>query len=50
MAPGLLGLRHYKIDRTVPPSTCNAAPLVADDSGLAAKTTNAATSSGVAKR
>src|SRR6266700_1119707 len=39
-----------KIERTTPPSTRNAAPLVADERGLARNATNAATSSVVAKR
>src|SRR6266446_4789146 len=40
----------HRIERTTPPSTRNAAPLVAEDRGLATNTTSAATSSVVAKR
>src|SRR5438128_9023434 len=39
-----------RIERTTPPSTRNAAPLVAEESGLATNATRAATSSVVAKR
>src|SRR2546430_7382402 len=39
-----------RIERTTPPSARNAAPLVADESGLATNATSAATSAGVAKR
>src|SRR6266516_1942434 len=39
-----------RIDPTTPPSTRNAAPLVAEDSGLATNATMAATSSVVSKR
>src|SRR5260370_14544190 len=39
-----------RIERTTPPSTRNAAPLVTEESGLATNATMAATSSVVAKR
>jgi len=39
-----------KIERKVPPSTRGAAPLVADESGLATNVISAAISSVVAKR
>src|SRR5438105_8798142 len=39
-----------RIERTTPPSARNAAPLVAEESGLATNATMAATSSVVAKR
>src|SRR5947208_6298848 len=39
-----------RIERTTPPSARKAAPFVADESGVATNATNAATSSGVAKR
>jgi len=39
-----------KIECKMPPSNRRAAPLVADESGLATKVTSAATSSIVAKR
>src|SRR6476619_8652185 len=42
--------RTQRIERTTPPSARKAAPFVADESGLATNATNAATSSGVAKR
>jgi hypothetical protein len=42
--------RGQRIERTTPPSARTAAPLVAEDSGLARNVTSAATSSTVAKR
>src|SRR5580658_9800125 len=43
-------LAIHTIERTTPPSTRNAAPFVAEESGLHTKVTSAATSAGVAKR
>src|SRR4029077_13072945 len=48
--PQLTMKSHQRIELTMPPSARKAAPFVADESGLATKVTNAAISSGVAKR
>jgi hypothetical protein len=40
----------YSAARTTPPSGRNAAPFVADETGLATNATRAATSSGLANR
>src|ERR1039457_3347654 len=42
--------RPYAIERTTPPSTRRAAPLIAAASGLQTNATSAATSAGVANR
>ena len=43
-------INYQMIERTTPPSTRSAVPLIAEDSGLARKITNEATSSVLAKR